>query len=113
MLPSVPRIFEKVYSVAMGMVPPGGKEDVAKAIAFGLEVRQARERGEEVDAEEAAEFERIDNEMFALSRGIFGGGSGRPSGRRADRAGDSRILLRRRGAVFEGWGRRRRRRSAR
>ena len=24
-LPSVPRIFEKVYSVAMGMVPPGGR----------------------------------------------------------------------------------------
>ncbi len=72
-LPSVPRIFEKVYSVAMGMVPPGGEEDTAKAIALGLEVRQARDRGEEVTAEEAAEFERIDGEMFALVRGIFGG----------------------------------------
>ncbi len=72
-LPSVPRIFEKVYSVAMGMVPEGGKEDAEKAIALGLKVRQARERGEEVSAEEAAEFERVDGEMFALVRGIFGG----------------------------------------
>jgi long-chain acyl-CoA synthetase len=72
-LPSVPRIFEKVYSVAMGMVPPGGEEDTRKAIALGLKVRQARERGEEVSAAEAAEFDRIDAEMFALVRGIFGG----------------------------------------
>ena len=30
MLPSVPRIFEKVYAVAMGMVPPGGEEEVGR-----------------------------------------------------------------------------------
>jgi long-chain acyl-CoA synthetase len=72
-LPSVPRIFEKVYSMAMGMVPPGGEEDAAKAIALGLEVRQARARGEDVPAEKAAAFEKIDSEMFALVRGIFGG----------------------------------------
>ena len=72
-LPSVPRIFEKVYTVAMGMVPPGGEEDAAQAIALGLQVRQARARGEDVSAEEAAAFEKVDSEMFALVRGIFGG----------------------------------------
>jgi long-chain acyl-CoA synthetase len=72
-LPSVPRIFEKVYAVAMSMVPPGGEADAEAAIALGLKVRQARERGEDVSAEEAAAFEKVDGEMFALVRGIFGG----------------------------------------
>ena len=72
-LPSVPRIFEKVYSVAMSMVPPGGEDDAAKAIALGLKVRQARARGEEVSAEDEAAFEKVDSEMFALVRSIFGG----------------------------------------
>ncbi len=68
-LPSVPRIFEKVYAVAMSMVPPGGEEAAAASIALGLRVRQ----GEPVSAEEQTEFERIDSEMFALVRSIFGG----------------------------------------
>ncbi len=72
-LPSVPRIFEKVYAMAMGMVPPGGEEQVAQAIALGLKVRQARRRGEEVSDVEAAAFDKADGEMFALVRGIFGG----------------------------------------
>ncbi|HEU4840376.1 MAG TPA: AMP-binding protein [Ilumatobacteraceae bacterium] len=72
-LPSVPRIFEKVYAVAMSMVPPGGEADAEAAIALGLKVRQARERGEDVSADEAAAFEKVDGEMFALVRGIFGG----------------------------------------
>jgi long-chain acyl-CoA synthetase len=72
-LPSVPRVFEKVYAVAMGMVPPGGEADVQAAIALGLKVREARERGEAVSAEDAAAFEKVDGEMFALVRSIFGG----------------------------------------
>ena len=68
-LPSVPRIFEKVYAVAMSMVPAGGEQAAADAIALGLRVRQ----GGEVSADEQAEFDRVDGEMFALVRGIFGG----------------------------------------
>jgi long-chain acyl-CoA synthetase len=59
--------------MAMGMVPPGREEEVARAIALGAEVRQARARGEDVPAETAAAFETVDSEMFALVRGIFGG----------------------------------------
>ena len=44
-LPSVPRIFEKVYALAMGMVPPGDEERVAQAIQLGLEVRQGPRDG--------------------------------------------------------------------
>jgi long-chain acyl-CoA synthetase len=72
-LPSVPRVFEKVYSVAMSMVPPGGEAEAHAAIELGLEVRQARERGGEVSPEQLAAFEKVDGEMFALVRGIFGG----------------------------------------
>ncbi len=72
-LPSVPRIFEKVYAVAMSMVPAGGEEQAAEAIALGLEVRQARNRGEDVPAAKAEAFEKVDGEMFALVRSIFGG----------------------------------------
>ncbi len=72
-LPSVPRIFEKVYSVAMSMVPEGGEEATRQAIELGLRVRSARARGEEVSETEAVEFDRVDSEMFALVRSIFGG----------------------------------------
>jgi len=72
-LPSVPRIFEKVYALAMGMVPPGQEEHVAQAIQLGLKVRAADRRGEPVSDEERAAFEQADGEMFALVRGIFGG----------------------------------------
>jgi long-chain acyl-CoA synthetase len=68
-LPSVPRVFEKVYAVAMSMVPPGGEQAAADAIALGLRVR----RGDVVSEDERQEFERVDSEMFSLVRGIFGG----------------------------------------
>jgi long-chain acyl-CoA synthetase len=72
-LPSVPRIFEKVYAVAMAMVPHEQREDVARTIQLGLRVRQARRRGADVPAVEVEQFEKADAEMFALVRGIFGG----------------------------------------
>jgi long-chain acyl-CoA synthetase len=72
-LPSVPRIFEKVYAVAMAMVPSERREEVARAIQLGLRVRQARRRGADVPATDAEQFEAVDAEVFALVRGIFGG----------------------------------------
>ena len=72
-LPSVPRIFEKVYSIAMGMVPPEKADEVAQAIQLGLKVRAADRAGESVADAERAAFDAVDAEMFALVRGIFGG----------------------------------------
>jgi long-chain acyl-CoA synthetase len=72
-LPSVPRIFEKVYTVAMAMVSAERREEVARAIQLGLRVRQARRRGADVPATDAEQFEAVDAEVFALVRGIFGG----------------------------------------
>jgi long-chain acyl-CoA synthetase len=75
-LPSVPRIFEKVYAAAMAMIPPDDQAEVAAAIDLGNRVRDARLAGADVSAEDAAEFERVDRELFPLVRGIFGGNIG-------------------------------------
>ena len=72
-LPSVPRIFEKVYSLAMSMVPPEKADEVAQAIQLGLTVRAADRAGEPVADALRAAFDAVDAEMFALVRGIFGG----------------------------------------
>lgn len=73
MIPSVPRIFEKVYAAASAMIPPEQQEEVRAAIDLGVRVREARARGEEVSEAEAAAFEKADAELFPLVRGIFGG----------------------------------------
>jgi long-chain acyl-CoA synthetase len=75
-LPSVPRIFEKVYAAAMAMIPADGHAEVAAAIELGNRVRDARLAGDAISAEDAAEFDRVDNELFPLVRGIFGGNIG-------------------------------------
>jgi long-chain acyl-CoA synthetase len=72
-LPSVPRIFEKVYAGAMAMIPADKADEVAAAVELGTRVRDARAAGSEVSAEDAAAFEKVDSELFPLVRGIFGG----------------------------------------
>jgi long-chain acyl-CoA synthetase len=72
-LPSVPRIFEKVYAGSIAMIPAEREAEVAAAVELGNRVRDARLAGKEVSAEDAAAFERVDSELFPLVRGIFGG----------------------------------------
>ncbi|MGW6933272.1 AMP-dependent synthetase/ligase [Lentzea sp. NPDC054927] len=68
-LPSVPRIFEKIYTFVTSAVPP---EQLAQAVTLGLEVRRRRAAGEPVPAEMAAAFEQVDA-LFANVRAVFGG----------------------------------------
>ncbi|PWK86077.1 long-chain acyl-CoA synthetase [Lentzea atacamensis] len=68
-LPSVPRIFEKIYTFVTAAVPP---EQLAQAVTLGLEVRRRRSVGEPVPPEMAAAFEQVDA-MFAKVRAVFGG----------------------------------------
>ncbi len=75
-VPSVPRIFEKLYGAAMKMVASGSDEEqerFRKAVKLGVEVRTRRERGDEVPAELAEQFEQADKEIFQRVRGLFGG----------------------------------------
>jgi long-chain acyl-CoA synthetase len=75
-VPSVPRIFEKLYAAAMKMVASGSEEEqerFRKAVKLGVEVRMRRQRGDEVPAELAEQFEQADEQIFQRVRGLFGG----------------------------------------
>jgi long-chain acyl-CoA synthetase len=75
-LPSVPRVFEKIYTLAHGAIeakPPEEREQAQKAIALGVKVRNMMARGEEVPEELRAPFEKADEELFKNVRAIFGG----------------------------------------
>ena len=69
-LPSVPRIFEKIYTLVTSNNDP---EKIKGATKLGLTVRRMREAGQEVPAELQAMFDKADAELFANVRGIFGG----------------------------------------
>jgi long-chain acyl-CoA synthetase len=69
--PSVPRIFEKIYTLATSAAPD--PELLAKAVALGVKVRQMQERGEEVPAELQQHFDRAETELYQNVRNIFGG----------------------------------------
>jgi long-chain acyl-CoA synthetase len=68
-LPSVPRIFEKIYTAATAGIPA---EQLQQAVGVGLKVRTMRAAGQPVPPELAAAFEQVDA-VFARVRGIFGG----------------------------------------
>jgi long-chain acyl-CoA synthetase len=75
-LPSVPRVFEKIYTLAHGAIEAQGPEEQARAdaaIALGVEVRNLMNRGEPVPAELQAPFEEADEKLFKNVRAIFGG----------------------------------------
>jgi long-chain acyl-CoA synthetase len=75
-VPSVPRIFEKLYGAAMKMVASGSEEEqqrFRKAVKLGVEVRTRRQRGDDVPAELAEQFEQADEQIFQRVRGLFGG----------------------------------------
>jgi long-chain acyl-CoA synthetase len=69
--PSVPRIFEKIYTLARSNAPD--PELLDKAVAVGFQVRQMQERGEEVPAELQGHFDRAESELFSNVRNLFGG----------------------------------------
>jgi long-chain acyl-CoA synthetase len=74
-MPSVPRVFEKLYTAAMKMQQQGSDEDrerFAAAVKLGVEVRRRRERGEEVPAEMEQAFEQAEERLYGRVRGLFG-----------------------------------------
>jgi long-chain acyl-CoA synthetase len=72
-LPSVPRIFEKIYTLALGSQPPEVQEQMKAAAQLGVKVRDMRIRGEEVPQELLAKFEEADEQLFKNVRAVFGG----------------------------------------
>ncbi len=75
-LPSVPRIFEKLYTAAMKLREQGSEEDRERfdaAVKLGTEVRLREHRGEPVPEEMRAHFEQAEERLYSRVRGLFGG----------------------------------------
>jgi len=68
--PSVPRIFEKIHTLATAA---GDAQELEQATRVGMAVRQAQHRGEEVPADLQAAFERAEQALYANVRNLFGG----------------------------------------
>ncbi len=75
-LPSVPRIFEKIYTLAMNMQAQASQEDqdrFRQALKLAVEVRLRQQRGETVPEEMMGPFREADERIFARVRQLFGG----------------------------------------
>jgi long-chain acyl-CoA synthetase len=69
-LPSVPRIFEKIYTLVTSNNDPA---KIAGATRLGMKVRRLQEAGQPVPPELQAAFDQADAELFVNVRNIFGG----------------------------------------
>ena len=75
-LPSVPRVFEKIYTLAHGAIeaqPPAERRRAQAAIELGVKVRDMINHGEPVPEEMQKQFDEDDEELFKNVRAIFGG----------------------------------------
>jgi long-chain acyl-CoA synthetase len=75
-LPSVPRVFEKVYTIAHGAIeaqPPEEQERSEAAIGLGIKVRDLEARGEPIPEELQEPFAEADETLFKNVRAVFGG----------------------------------------
>jgi long-chain acyl-CoA synthetase len=68
--PSVPRMFEKIYTLATANAPD--KEQLRQAVDIGVKVRQMREAGQEVPDDLQAAFDQAEEALYKNVRGLFG-----------------------------------------
>jgi long-chain acyl-CoA synthetase len=69
-LPSVPRIFEKLYTL---VTAHGDAEQIKGATQVGLKVRQLQAAGQDVPAELQQHFDAAEEKLFKNVRAAFGG----------------------------------------
>ena len=75
-LPSVPRVFEKIFTLAQGALqamPPQERKEAEDAVKLGVEVRNSINEGRPVSDEQQKAFDEADERFFANVRQIFGG----------------------------------------
>ena len=75
-LPSVPRIFEKAYTLAYGAIEaqaPAEREKAEAMLKLGTKVRDMMSRGEAIPEELAEPFQEAEEALFKNVRAIFGG----------------------------------------
>jgi long-chain acyl-CoA synthetase len=69
-LPSVPRIFEKIYTL---VTSSGDPEKIRGATQLGLKVRALQDAGQPVPDELQAMYDKADEDLFKNVRNVFGG----------------------------------------
>ncbi|MEA2443847.1 MAG: long-chain acyl-CoA synthetase, partial [Thermoleophilales bacterium] len=69
--PSVPRIFEKIYTLANANAED--PEQLKQAIQIGREVRERREKGDPVPPDMQQAFDAAEEKLFVNVRNLFGG----------------------------------------
>ena len=69
-MPSVPRIFEKIYALAQAMAPD--PDQLRQAVEVGLETRRLQNQKQTVPPELQAAFDRSEEALYAKVRGLFG-----------------------------------------
>ena len=108
-LPSVPRIFEKLYAAATAMAGQGGPTRTSSASArrssSGSRCGGAASAASRCPRRCRSPFEQADEQIFgSRPRAVRRAGAAGGHRRGADRARDSRVLLRRRRAGARGLG---------
>ena len=68
--PSVPRMFEKIYTLATAGAED--KEQLEKAVQVGVKVRMMRDAGEQVPEQLQQAFDQAEEKLFKNVRGLFG-----------------------------------------
>jgi long-chain acyl-CoA synthetase len=69
-IPSVPRIFEKIYTL---VTSSGDPDKIRAATQVGLKVRELQAAGLPVPEQLQAPFDQAEQELFANVRNVFGG----------------------------------------
>ncbi len=69
-LPSVPRIFEKIYTLVSANADP---EELAGAVRVGMQVRELQHAGQPIPAELQGPFDESEEKLFKNVRAAFGG----------------------------------------
>src|SRR3954447_12661387 len=72
-LPSVPRIFEKIYTLATSSLSDEDRAQMEQAVKLGVKVRNLQNAGQEVPEELRGPFEQAEEKLFRNVRAIFGG----------------------------------------
>jgi long-chain acyl-CoA synthetase len=68
--PSVPRMFEKIYTLASGQAPD--REQLERTIQIGVQARQLQQRGEKPSEDLEQEFQAAEEGFFRHVRALFG-----------------------------------------
>jgi long-chain acyl-CoA synthetase len=69
-MPSVPRIFEKIYALAQSMAED--PEQLKNAVELGVKVRRMRQQNQDVPAELQPALDRAEEALYGKVRGLFG-----------------------------------------